>query len=327
MAVIFGREADPNLRRFAAIVAEMAASDEPSSKCIAWNLTWDNRVSPERALEFYRSSGFPNSVEDLQQALVDYVELSASRDPGTTYFCPANQQNFVSDRIPQSLELGHVLNVSSVLHRLQTEPRAREWDLDLAILLQAEDTLRRATGTAEREHIIDELLRAEFLLRGNRPFWAAAWSSLERNIEHASPNTWHTSVGLWRSRATFQILVRYPAAIAGQLVRPTQLDVGWFEYHFPSPQHLACGKGGFAMALRELFLPRPQLISEFIHRPVQLNHRHWLAADALNGRVDGSILSYVSTKLFRSQHVDRMTDAFPSHCERWLGKHNTCVIE
>lgn len=90
------------------------------------------------------------------------------------------------------------------------------------------------------------------------------------------------------------------------LVRPTQLDIGAFEYHFPSPSAAPAELGGFCMLLRELEASeafRP-LVPEFIHPPFQFTSKDWFRAGAWLDQVPGMKAGPV--RQHRSNHLDRL---------------------
>ncbi len=314
MSRIFGRESTHSLEDLARLASEMLADDEESNRAIGWNLIHDDRVSEARAEHFFEVTNRPGSIDELKQALVDYVEEWVSRQPFETYLSHRNAKNFVRFSRPPSFDLGHVLNVSRLVHQITTEPIDSSWNLDESLLKGAEDILSTAATVGAAAPLVNELLRAEWRLRGNRPTWAGSWDLLEKSIDAAVPSSWNAAVGLWRRRNAYQIAIRYPVSAVGQLVRPTQLDIGFFQYHFPSPGKLTPEKGGFAMDLRLIPRPFPDLVSEFIHVPIRFDHQHWLAT-GLRGRVDG--LGDVSPWKFRGQDARRLLGSYAKPVRHW----------
>ena len=96
----------------------------------------------------------------------------------------------------------------------------------------------------------------------------------------ATPESWLEAVGIPRATYPRWILVlRYTAGEARPLVRPTQLEAGWFGFHFPSPLASSADAGGHAMSLGERDGNlRLQILPEFIHARVRYHLKHWKAA-------------------------------------------------
>jgi len=145
-----------------------------------------------------------------------------------------------------------------------------------------------------------------FILNGNRPIWVARWTQLRKSLKKVEPSSWNSAVGVFRSRRTLQLVLRY-AASGVRLVRPTQLDIGYYAFHFPSPSTLDKSRGGFAMSLHDYGVTRPpELISEYIHPPRQFQFADWLSGGAWFGEHSGEDLDRVEIGLFRTQHAERL---------------------
>ena len=120
----------------------------------------------------------------------------------------------------------------------------------------------------------DSFLAALFaFLNANRrtepfqPVWTTGWTEFSSR-EWQQPERWLQMLGVRtdKSQPSWLLLLRYPAREAGQVVRPTQLDGGWYPEHFPTPPSAPCGH---AMDLDHAHRDRHPL-PEYIHQ--QMDH-------------------------------------------------------
>lgn len=96
------------------------------------------------------------------------------------------------------------------------------------------------------------------------PVWATLWSDFSDNGQCPVPEQWSQRVGVKPyDEDAWYLLLSYEARRVPTLVRPTQLDGGWYPEHFPVP---TSAKVGHAM---DLDLSRPSALRpEFIHRQI-----------------------------------------------------------
>jgi hypothetical protein len=286
---------------------------DASTRAIGWNLRCDHRISHQRAEHFLTTSSHPGSPRELMRAMVDYFRDWVCRDPDQTYLSPVlNARNLLAkSKVPADLELAHVLNVTSWVDRLSSVPKLGDR------LRMALATLDVATSPPDEiGRFLEDLFHGINAYRDRRPVWVAAWPEFERLIDLAVPETWNAVVGVWRNRGALQVVLRYPVGSVVQLVRPTQLDVGYYQYHFPSPPRLRVAWGGFAMALRRVE-PDARLVPEWLHPPADLSVAQWNAAGRLCGYTNGGLgsLAFWSS---RRQHGERLERRFPKASSGWL---------
>lgn len=111
------------------------------------------------------------------------------------------------------------------------------------------------------------------------PVWVTREAEWKKRTS-ASATGWCESVGVCRPDSCWMAVIAYPARRAGQLIRPTQLEAGWFGRHFPTP--LSCSRetggriveGRTAIALRSDHASLP----EYIHAPIRLKVDDWRRA-------------------------------------------------
>jgi len=143
----------------------------------------------------------------------------------------------------------------------------------------------------EQRDFVASALDAVELSRSRRqgafqPTWATYWSHFEP-LAAEGPERWGASLGLPNRRrcARWLIALKYTVRETGGLVRPTTLDAGFNEYHFPSPPEAALRAGGHPVDLR-LIPPAATLIPEFVHQQIPHPIRHWEHAGFLLGRTE-----------------------------------------
>ena len=122
----------------------------------------------------------------------------------------------------------------------------------------------------------------EFMNRYRRstafqPVWATGWTEFSSG-EWQQPERWQQMLGVRADgnqpvRPSWLLLLRYPAREAGQIVRPTQLDSGWYSAHFPTPPSAPTGH---AMDLDHARRDRHPL-PEYIHQQMDHTPAHLVA--------------------------------------------------
>jgi hypothetical protein len=108
-----------------------------------------------------------------------------------------------------------------------------------------------------------------------QPIWATRWEKFRERTADAGPAAWLEATGLGREDPRrWLIVLVYPVEEVQWLARPTQLDAGWYQYHFPSPPCLGADQGGHPMDLRTEPCPE-HLLPEFIHEQFEYDIKHW----------------------------------------------------
>ena len=114
-----------------------------------------------------------------------------------------------------------------------------------------------------------------------QPVWATVWADFSLR-EWIMPARWPQMLGVSSNPLdpTWLLLLRYPVREAGSLVRPTQLDSGWYAGHFPTPPPThtppPTSLTGHPMDLDAATRPRRHL-PEFIHQEVDHFSHHLIA--------------------------------------------------
>ena len=312
MPRIFGRNTLRPHAALAPVLAEMLVAKEESERALAWNLIHDDRISEDRADHFYEFTNHPSTPAELLSALRKYVaSFIHVEDPIETYLNSQNSCNFLSLNPKPAFDLCHLVNLSAVLYQLRNTIIDPTFGIGLDLFDNAETQISNARDPQDIQSLVDHLLSAYFILRRSRPIWAAKWNDLARqNLADQGGKSWNQAVGVWREFDTIQLTVRYSARKPTRLVRPTQLDIGAFQYHFPSPASADVKLGGFCMLLKEMEPRRRQrLVSEFIHPPFPFSSKHWLRSGArivlVKAEGAGTVEGY------RRQHLERLKATVP----------------
>jgi hypothetical protein len=296
----------------AAMALRLTQHEEASVRAIGWNLLSEERISDDRLEHFATVTRALRSDEELQRALVDYHRDWVCQRPSETYSSTArNRLNFVDlDKVPEALELVTVINVSSWVERLQARRRTG---------LQLERLLGHLNAGSHEAEVIVELLGGVFdgikASSSARPVWVANAQQFWDSIDRAVPATWSTSLGVWRLNGAWQAVLSYPASAVPRLIRPSQLDSGYNQFHFPSPPCCEQPRGGLTMELDHRPVQGP-LVSEWIHEPIDFRLEQWRAGGELLAAVHAGDWRPVTA--YRDRHKSRLYNEFRGAVETWL---------
>jgi hypothetical protein len=244
--------------------------------------------------------------------MVNYHRQFVCQRPADSYLSTLyNQNNFVPvDQRPDDLPLATVINVSAWIERLRGEV-AIGWRLERDFgLLQGGNSSRDAVHA-----FLADVFVAVNRLRDERPVWVAQRDDFVEASDVNIPATWNAAVGAWRKPGAWQAVLTYPSRLVSALLRPTQLDAGFNQFHYPSPTVVDLVRGGITMALREVSESVP-LVREWIHPPIPLDPRHWTAARDLFGRVDP--MAGASGLVCREWHRGRLARWLPQIEPAWI---------
>jgi hypothetical protein len=324
---LFGREAPAGLTDLAASAAVLASSGDSHDRAAALNFVHDSRVSEGRAAHFLNWCRQTGNTGGLDLAAEEYVREQVQRDSNASFLHSNNGNNRVgsTDGPRGDDPLATVLDLTGLAGVLRTGRLVGLADLQALPAAEAvtdeqidrffEERLRNS-DPAIRDGTVETILRAIYL-SGRRPTWAAPWHKFFARIDY-TPESWLQAVGIPRATPARWILVlRYTASEARPLVRPTQLEAGWFGYHYPSPPGDSAGPGGHAMSLRERMADqRLELLPEYIHARIPFLLSHWIAA----GRLCGVTTSTVGP-------VDRLMACRTAHHEDLVAEYGLGNIQ
>jgi len=326
---IFGRITDRPYGEMGAVAGQLLSGPLEGNRAVAHNLIHDHRVSEERASHFFDLvSQEPVDGARLQVALEDYLKDRVRPDPTGTFLDRGkNGDNFITED-PDDNSLAHVLDLSGLTTVLRWGARrgmlAGFASGDRVTDPEIEDFLgRRLAGeAAQREATVSAILAVLRACRTELPWnpsWVTAWTHFEGSVT-TEPESWAEAVGMARATpARWLIVLRYQTEEVGQLVRPTQLDAGWYSFHFPSPPYAPTRMGGHPMSLRDgQPMPDPVvLLPEYILEQIEPRLEHWVAG----GRRCDITRRTIGTRLkeYRDRHYGVLARAYgPENIERWM---------
>jgi hypothetical protein len=267
-------------------------------KAVACNLRHDQRISPPReaSVDNYRAKGVrpnPRTGAALKGTINDYFRLRIQTSFHPDYIIPnLNENNFVPlataanpDGVNPSRRLVRVLDLSRLraVYRWAFEqglPDFLDFDpspTDVALGRWLGDHLSSRSGPASFVNAVLDAIDRRRRKHPYEPSWAVWWRDFKPFINRPAEH-WLEILGLENRHSDelphSLILLKYRVGEIRTLVRPTQLDAGWFRFHFPSPlQKDPCACCGYPM---DLSIPPPhrKLLPEFIHQ--QIPHAgHW----------------------------------------------------
>jgi hypothetical protein len=325
---------------------------------MACNIRHDHRVSREREDQFDDFCRQPRSANDLEQAISNYflTKVRTRRYPHFVYN-EINGCNLISGH-PKLAQLLHKdrmllrlidLNGLVVPYRSLLDKRFRRQSWTTAFeayykiprnLLKEEEQswvdawltgiLDHGNDGRRREFVVAvlALLRKLHDASAFQPTWATTLDAFEPHAltpdGKPNPDRWVQVMGMGRNPPRhWYIALAYTVAEAGTLARPTQLDGGWYEYHFPSPDSTPPEFGGFAMDLR-LTPASSVLLPEYIHKEIGHNENHWYNAGALLGRSSDWRSSNLTET--RRMHQRHLSLAYRSVTYRTCPNRNLCKI-
>jgi len=158
------------------------------------------------------------------------------------------------------------------------------------------------SGSRDRRRFwIARIFEALRLRRGVAPFqptWATSWYRFQREVLAAAhpADRWAERLGVRISDCPqWLIVLRYAVRDAGTVARPTQLDGGFYGYHFPPPPASALVVGGHPM---DLAVPSTTgvLIPEFLHKQIDHTADQWDAGGSLLGKIPGPTSEDIATQ-------------------------------
>ncbi len=289
MPPVFGRR--PNSHPYDAAITVWLTQSSLEYRSMARNLMHDHRVSVQLEQSFDNLTNHPRTDLELRDALIDYKEDYVKNSHSPRFIdARVNGNNIVSgsSRVRQIIhkdaQLVRVLDLNGLGtvfqwakrrgHAVFTSfpTRASGYNIDKWL----SESIRRLP----REQFVKACLDVMNDYRRHhafQPTWAVAWRKF-KPFSTEGADRWIQVMGMHRPFAgRWLMLLCYRVREAGTVTRPTQLDVGWGPYHFPSPPHARVRRGGHPMNLGTS-KPITILLSEFIHQQIDHNMKHWIDA-------------------------------------------------
>jgi hypothetical protein len=335
MPPVFGRSLPDPHPYDAALASLLAATTD--ERAIALNLMHDHRVSPAREREFDAFVKPPCTDVQLRLALDEYFHAKVRHRKLPHYVYHAvnannllNGQVAVRPMIRGDVQLVRVLDLNGLNRVFQwaygvrrANPRwGRTFDRfprnisdGRAVLGWLDEKMQPRTVESFVATVLDVLRTHRAEKKAYQPTWATTWAAFKEHVA-AGPDRWCQVLGIDKPRACWVILLRYTVREAGTIARPTQLDCGWHQFHFPSPPGASLSTGGHPMDISTV-PPANRLRPEFIHK--QPNHllEHWLSLAPNNyGRTTAPTAPSLSAQ--RQTHHQLLAQIYGSGVYQWL---------
>jgi hypothetical protein len=250
---------------------------------------FDHRVSKEREDVFDEYVGNPCTADGLKRASRDYFyEKVRVRTLPEYVYVRINGNNILNGhavippKINKDVKLLRALVLNGLKDVFQWARRRRRWGRFMSTFPGPHDeraVMRWLDGnfhTGPVEAFVEVVLDILNSYRDNysyQPTWATTLSGFSKYLVDL-PDRWVEVLGVSKPRPCWVILLAYTVREAGTISRPTQLDGGWYCYHFPSPPQAALNIGGHPMDLRTTPYAT-DVLPEYIHKQISHTMDHW----------------------------------------------------
>lgn len=260
-------------------------------RAIAINIICDHRVSEKREESLLGFFKRPRDSLALRKAIVDYKRKKVrDRHLPEFAFREFNELNHIPPEYwhgrNRDYPLVRVLDLTG-LHNVFTW--ARDNDLGRPFDRfpgnpesprfqdQVTNWLRRRIERSESEvmSFFDKVFALLDEAEPYQPTWATTWQAFS-DFADTAPDDWLDQIGVESPNSgRWLIMLKYPIRALGRksLVRPTQLDAGWYAFHFPTPRQNMSAEGGHPMCLNTDSLP-DGLLPEFVHTSIRHKTDH-----------------------------------------------------
>jgi hypothetical protein len=329
MTVVFGRStATPH--PYDSALNEWLELGPEDRRIMACNIRHDHRVGEELERDFDRWGIHPRSAPELQATIANYHwdRVRTAEEPD--YLSEEkNGHNFLSGLssgghiIGKFIRLARVLDLNGLyeVYRWAKDESIREFldipsdPLDVSDWLNDRlDGLPAGRVEAFIAAVLGALSRSRREMR-HQPTWATAWAAMEPKLDDG-PTRWAEAVGIpTPDTGRWLIVLSYTVGEAGAVLRPTQLQAGWYAYHFPSPPEAPQHVGGHPMDLTGPG-PADDLLPEYIHQPIDHSISHWVVAGRRCERLESPTSS--EFLLQRSNHHSLLCGTYGDSVCAWM---------
>lgn len=306
---------------------------------VVWNILADHRISFARGcslLEFWKTY---EKADDLNKAgLLEAIMKEFSQS--NTGFADVNV-NAINQQLLRrevGVSVGRLVNFSPrKMHgvlRLALPPSDFNSSVFVGGIPKYDHEYRKwinnqFRGASEEDRIkrgaaLVKLLDPARLDHPNRCDWAVEWTDIWESLVKSSRSAGShqrclNAVGVpVIEKGDWVLLLKYELEPSA-LIRPCQLDAGFFEHHFPSPPPLKTDNPdphGHPMDLTDPQLPVAWLLNEYIHAPIQHHESH--VVDVL--QVDALPTRHLDQ--LRERHWNTLSAHYPQHrLDDWQRKY------
>ena len=301
MCSVFGKPShgshpyDPTLRNW-------LSSDDEQLQAMARNIMHDLRVSDERAdiLKAKVNARIKREgKESLRRGLDDYYYERVRQQKNPDFVNrDINEENILSDKLNPDVQFARILNLNKlfkvfqkgVFSRFNWRETLAEFDFpwrDYEEENEYPEWLKSVFSDPSKtisDRLVTALLDILNFQHKSTPFepsWTTRWESLKPYLDSKKgvpPNAdrWVEALGVGpKEDSHWFIVLVYRRREIGAVVRPTQLDAGYYAWHFPSPPNTSVSGGGHPNDLRTS-PPADSLRPEYIHKQINHSLQHWI---------------------------------------------------
>jgi hypothetical protein len=332
MPPVFGRYLPDPHPYDGALMGMWSATVE--ERAVAINLMYDHRVSEDRERAFDGFVKKPCTASSLRRALKDYFEEKVRWRKLPHYvYNGVNADNLLNGQpgvrplIKPDSRLIRVLDLNGlrdVFQWAQIEPKYRgRWGTafdrfprgvanDREVMDFLDEKMGRSVGDFVKI-VLDVLDKHRLEKKPFQPTWATMWVAFKDHLSEG-PDRWHQILGMDKPGPRWLVLLRYTVHEAGTVARPTQLDSGWYQFHFPSPPAASLSMGGHPM---DLGASATTLLPEYIHKQIRHPPEHWTALAPNNfGRTTAPPLPTLSEE--RKIHHELLVHHYGPSVYSWM---------
>lgn len=339
--IIFGRN-EKELSIYETALNEWQNNGELGQKELAINLIYDSRVNEAREKMFRTYFSAPYDGRKLKEALIDYHQDRVQNTDDEPDFCLPECNNTIVDvargvrckLFKKGTYLVNLLNLNSlntVLDNVSKKdpywknflPENRspaEFSKWLNANLWGKDP--KSNEVKKFISTILNMLNSNIRDAPHNPVWVTTWESFQNYALLSQVDRWSQLVGVPRQKGCWQIVLKYPAEKVNCIHRPTQLDGGYYMYHFPLPVEVLNKSGsishsGHTMDLQiNSFEP---LLPEYIHTQIEIEIDYWTDAGSLIKQTEVGQDYLVLLNTFRQQHYKKLQDSYgEKFIESWM---------
>lgn len=291
------------------------------------NLKYDHRVTDARKEAFHKKYG-RYKVESLHRYYKDRIRCAAKPDFVDDNLNGTNE--VLLPGVSPDIKFVNVMDLHGLLDVVEWENESDEpivpfRSLDRKTGDRSESTFRFYSDWLD-EHLLEsdkfqqkafvgQLLRVVGKMCQEKGSYNPSWVTHEEAFEEYlgddgdeyRADRWQCATGLARESGRWLAVIQYSFAELGRkLYRPTQLDAGGYDWHFPSHPRRKVERGGQAMALGKGDYTGRQLLPEFIHTQVNcLDENHVVAVAKTIASSDDGLVQC------RLRHRDRLKQINP----------------
>lgn len=312
----------------------LAYSEGTEREVLGRNLAYDDRVSVERADAFARDArgaidaDFYNRLHQYHKRRIRTPAIPEFLNPDLNANNMLARQrswtlgpNLKLVRIQELCGLFAILDAAGVVDPVPgTRPDASRVAAWLSRKFDKHMDGDRVEPDAARE-VVEPILDAlaDHVRRPNyfHPSWCAPAAHLRphQKLLSTHPGLWLDFFGLWNHEPQWFIVLEYEVREAGALCRPTQLDAGNYDLHYPSPGAVISRFGGHPS--NQSADHDVDLMSEFVHAQIPHTLAQWKAAGAWLVRYRPTVR--LPLRLCRERHCVKLKKRYgPDLIARWM---------